>query len=287
MFPRHRPTVDASLTTAPVPGRPARATAKAGNRLTTTVLVSAGLHVVAVVAALLLLRGVPVAIEAEKPAEVELVMEERKGDLGPSASPAATPSPARQDPAPPRDRPAPTADKAPATENTPDQDPGIPPADQAETAAPPTPSPPTAKKIATDARTAPPPKPETPPPAPPAKTAEQVAPKISLSGTDSPSDARAYGSHVIPAAPDAVFHNRPPEYPMEAQAAGEHGTVVLVVHVSPAGRAAGVDVLRSSGFIELDQSARDAVSRWRFLPPVQAGRTIAGAMTISIVFGDE
>ena len=80
-----------------------------------------------------------------------------------------------------------------------------------------------------------PPAPETPPPAP-------QAVKITLQGTDSPSEARAWGDRVLPAAPDAVFHNKPPEYPEAAALNGEHGTVVLLIHISPARTAAGVDV---------------------------------------------
>jgi protein TonB len=115
------------------------------------------------------------------------------------------------------------------------------------------------------------------PPAPP-------APKITLSGTDSPSDARSWGDHVIPATPDAVFHNRPPEYPPEAVLNGEHGTVVILIHVSPAGTTAGVDVLRSSGYVLLDRAAREAVLRWRFLPAVKGGEPVGSDVTMGFIF---
>ena len=46
----------------------------------------------------------------------------------------------------------------------------------------------------------------------------------------------------------------------------EQGTVVLLIHISPAGSPQGVDVQQSSGFKRLDDAARDAVQRWRFLP---------------------
>jgi len=105
-----------------------------------------------------------------------------------------------------------------------------------------------------------------------------------LSGTDSPSDARAWGDRIIPAAPDAVFHNRPPEFPQESAMNGEHGTVILVIHISPAGTTAGVDVTRSSGYVLLDRAAREAVMRWRFLPAVKDGQPVASDMTMGFVF---
>jgi periplasmic protein TonB len=243
-------------------GRPSRA-------LTITLVVSLGLHLAALTAVLLLLRtGAPVADGTETPTEVELVMEEHKGDLQPTGAPqrpSETP-PAKQQahdkaattPAPPAETPVeappPTQDAAAEPAKAP-----VPPAaDKAETAA----------------------APDTPPPVPPAV-------KITLQGTDSPSDALAWGNRVIPAAPDAVFHNRPPVYPDEAALNGEQGTVVLLIHVSPAGVTAGVDVARSSGYVLLDRAARDAVARWRFLPAVKDGQPVASDMTMGFVFAFE
>ena len=123
-----------------------------------------------------------------------------------------------------------------------------------------------------------------PEPAPPPT---QPAPKISLTGTDSPSNAKAFGDRIIPAKPDAVFHNRPPVYPQEAALNGEHGIVVVLVHVSPEGTAAGVDLLRSSGYVLLDGAARDAVMRWRFLPAVKDGRPVASDMTMGFEFDNQ
>jgi protein TonB len=112
----------------------------------------------------------------------------------------------------------------------------------------------------------------------------QPAPTITLHGTDSPSDARAWGNRILPAAPDAIFHNRPPVYPREASQNGQHGTVVVVIHISPSGQAASVDVVNSSGYVLLDSAARDAVMRWRFLPAVKDGQPVASEMRMSFVF---
>ena len=246
--------------------------------LTITLLASLALHLAAVTVALLLLHaGVPALDTPEKPTEVELVMEERKGDNHPSAStpppppvtaaaPAEQPTEAMPQPAEPTSPPV----KAPveASKDAPE--------DTTEPAVASSPAPAVPPAPAREAR-----RPEPTPPA------AQQAPTISLQGTDSPSDARSWGEHVIPAAPDAVFHNRPPEYPAEAVQNGEHGTVVVMIHVSPEGTAAGVDVLRSSGYLLLDRAVRVAVMRWRFLPAVKAGEPIASEVTMGFVFAFE
>jgi protein TonB len=244
--------------------------------LTITLLVSLGLHLAAVTVALLLLHaGVPALDTPEKPTEVELVMEERKGDTRPSAStppspqtPAATPAeqPAEATP-PPAELPSPPV-KAPveATKDAPENTTEPAAASSPAPAVPPAPI----KEVRRLLEPTPP--------------AARQAPTISLQGTDSPSDARSWGEHVIPASPDAVFHNRPPEYPAEAVQSGEHGTVVVMIHVSPEGTAAGVDVVRSSGYLLLDRAVRVAVMRWRFLPAVKSGEPIASEVTMGFVF---
>ena len=64
---------------------------------------------------------------------------------------------------------------------------------------------------------------------------------------------------VLPASVNARFHNKEPVYPAEAQRRAEQGAVVLLIHVSPDGLPAGVDVVSSSGYALLDRAARDAV----------------------------
>jgi protein TonB len=252
-----------------------------------TLSVSLGLHAAAVVAVLLLLHAaVPVADTPDKPTEVELVMEERKGDLSPTASPPPSP-PAPDATRPERERSAPQEAQAaapPPVEAQPNTSDAAAATVEArrdapeETAAPATQSQPAAAAAQAPVQEA---KPE---PAPPSA---QEVPTISLAGTDSPSNARAFGAHIIPAAPSAVFHNRPPVYPQEAAQSGEHGTVVVVVHVSPAGTAASVDLLRSSGYALLDRAATDAVLRWRFLPAVKDGQPVASDMTMGFEFDNE
>jgi TonB family protein len=229
---------------------------RSSNRgLILTLVVSVSLHLAGAAAVLLLLHsGIPVSDQPDKPIQVELVMEEHKGD----ARPAAVPQPPVQ--TQPRTVQSDAISPPPVRTSGPDT----------------TPPPPQPMAAAQD----------TPPaPEPPPQPARQEV-KISLQGTDSPSDARAWGDQIIPAKPDAVFHNRPPAYPDEAVLAGERGTVVVVIHVSPAGLTSGVDVVRSSGYVLLDQSVQETVMRWRFLPAVKDGQPIASEMKMGFVFDD-
>ena len=261
--------------------QPSPAPRPANRRMIITVLVSLGLHAAAVIAVLLLLHPrVPVVADVEKPTEVELVMEEHKGEPRPTTTPSPSPpaSPTQKRAERQADQSVASA-TGPAQPDTPVQAPA-----QAEQASPAQTSADTLAS-ATIRSTATPAQEEQrePEPAPPAA---HPAPVISLQGTDSPSDARAFGDRVIPARPDAVFHNRPPEYPVEAALNGQQGTVVVVIHVSPAGTAVGVDLVRSSGYVLLDSAARDAVLRWRFLPAVKDGEPVASDMTMGFEFDD-
>jgi protein TonB len=119
-------------------------------------------------------------------------------------------------------------------------------------------------------------------PAAPPKS--QEAPVFDLAGTESESNADVLGGHVVPASPDDRFRNRPPIYPYEAAVHGEHGAVMLIIHVSEAGVATGVDVVESSGVASLDQAAKTAVRKWRFRPALQEGRAVPFDMPFRFVF---
>jgi protein TonB len=198
---------------------------------------------------------------------VELVLVENQG-AGVTTAPA---------------EPAPAAPQAAAPAETP------PPA-------PPPPQPPEKTAEAEEVLPLPPPQPPPPPApaaqpspprpspaAPPVQRAVQ-APDINLGGTDSETNAIVSGDHVIPASVDAKFRNKEPVYPLEAVRRSEQGTVMLLIHVSPDGLAAGVDLLQGSGYAVLDRTARDAVTAWHFLPAVKDGQPIPFDMKLRVVF---
>jgi protein TonB len=79
-----------------------------------------------------------------------------------------------------------------------------------------------------------------------------------------------------PAAPrmvsDVAYVEAPqPKYPAESRRSGEEGLVVLRVLINELGRAARIEIERSSGYERLDNAARIAVQRALFRPYVENG----------------
>jgi protein TonB len=251
------------------------------------VLIAAGLSIALHLAAALLVVYLPRVLPREpRPQQqgtVELLMVERKGaEPNEAAKPQESP-PQDSQPAPPQPKqaaaPQPEAEKP----------------DVQAAASPPTPAPPVTKS--TDEAGPPPtevspakeakadPRPEAQQPAPsPAPPQTHDAPVFDLAGTESESNAEVLGGRVLPASPDNRFRNRPPIYPDEAAIHGEHGSVLLIIHVSDAGLPTGVDVVESSGVASLDQAATAAVRKWRFRPALQEGRAIPFDMPFRVVF---
>jgi protein TonB len=218
------------------------------------------------------LRGWAPVVEApDTPATVELVMVETKG-AGESTAPVVPPAQAKT-------AQQPTQAAPPGTPET------TPPPPQ-----PAKPSPPTAEGPPDLAPPTSPAQPAgTPAAAPDSRLAMSLpavrpGPEIQFGGADFETNAIASGERVIPARPDAHWHNKEPVYPMVAAERGEHGAVVLLVHISPAGLTAGVDVLQSSGHASLDHAAIDAVWTWRFMPAVKDGQPIWAEMPWRVVF---
>jgi protein TonB len=118
----------------------------------------------------------------------------------------------------------------------------------------------------------------------PAPPHSQEGPVFDLDGSDSESNAIALGGHILPAMKDDRFRNRPPVYPVEASSRGEHGSVVVLIHVSENGVATGADVTESSGYDVLDQAAIAAVRKWHFHPAIRQGQPIPFDMPFRITF---
>ena len=98
---------------------------------------------------------------------------------------------------------------------------------------------------------------------------------------------------VAPPAPPIVtapifaadyLDNPPPPYPSLARRAGEQGRVVLRVLVNPGGSADEVEIRTSSGHRRLDESARDTVRRWRFVPAKRGDEPVSAWVLIPISF---
>jgi protein TonB len=64
----------------------------------------------------------------------------------------------------------------------------------------------------------------------------------------------------------------------------EEGKVVLRVHVTPGGGADEVQVRSSSGSARLDESARETVKTWKFVPAKRGAEAVPAWVLIPISF---
>jgi protein TonB len=123
-------------------------------------------------------------------------------------------------------------------------------------------------------------KPEPPKPEPPPE--REVTGAIALSKPAvKPRDQITDADHklppivVRPLPPGRAGNSLMPSYPSAARANGLQGRVVLLVTLSLEGRPRRIDIARSSGYDQLDESAVRAVWLWRFYrtdsgPPAEA-----------------
>jgi len=85
----------------------------------------------------------------------------------------------------------------------------------------------------------------------------------------------ALAAPVMPPRVDASrLRNPAPVYPSASRRRGEEGTVLLELLVLADGSVTDVRVKKSSGHPRLDQSALNAVKRWRYTPATRAGVAI-------------
>ena len=82
----------------------------------------------------------------------------------------------------------------------------------------------------------------------------------------------------------AVAGNPRPAYPWLARQRHIEGRVLLRVRVEADGRPTGVEVVRSSGFALLDESARAALAHWTFLPARSEGVAVPAEVEVPIAF---
>lgn len=82
----------------------------------------------------------------------------------------------------------------------------------------------------------------------------------------------------------SYLRNPAPRYPQAARRAGEQGTVTLRVLVARDGSPARVDVEKTSGSANLDNTALEAVKAWRFTPARQRTEPVESWMLVPVVF---
>ena len=102
-------------------------------------------------------------------------------------------------------------------------------------------------------------------------------------GTGSGTGAGSAGSSGVSARPIGGYQVKP-RYPESARRQGVEGTVLLKMRITEQGRVEDLQVERSAGHPDLDQSALEAVRRWRFEPARRSGEPVAVWVLITVEF---
>ena len=128
---------------------------------------------------------------------------------------------------------------------------------------------------------------ETPPAEPVSTAATSPASTETATATSAPnaSTAQSAPPPVTPPIYNANYLNNPkPNYPSISTRLGEEGRVLLRVLVSEDGFPSEIEQIQSSGSERLDNAAREAVKRWRFVPARQGERKIKAWVQVPIDF---
>lgn len=88
-------------------------------------------------------------------------------------------------------------------------------------------------------------------------------------------DAETEGAPIVAPRSDAAHLDNPsPAYPRRSARLGHEGEVVLEVLILADGSVGDIRLLESSGYDRLDETAMEAVRRWRYVPATQNGEAI-------------
>jgi TonB family protein len=80
-------------------------------------------------------------------------------------------------------------------------------------------------------------------------------------------DSKNYQKRLeLPNSRAEYLNNPAPEYPKESKKLGEQGKVILKILVNKLGLPQKIEIVKSSGFIRLDESAFKSVEKWTFIP---------------------
>jgi protein TonB len=116
------------------------------------------------------------------------------------------------------------------------------------------------------------------------KNDAKQAKELKTTGKES-DDAKAVNSAITQPIFNAAYLNNPtPQYPQSAKDTSVQGKVMLLVEVSQDGFAKAVQISQSSGYSTLDNSAKNAVSKWKFIPAMQNGKPVVANVIVPIEF---
>ena len=91
----------------------------------------------------------------------------------------------------------------------------------------------------------------------------------------------AYRPHPIP---DPAFPHAASVYPRIAILNRQQGTVVVRLLILPDGEVGDVNVVKSSGYPQLDAAALVETGNWRYLPAVRHGAAVSAEIDVAIRF---
>jgi len=103
-----------------------------------------------------------------------------------------------------------------------------------------------------------------------------------------PSFGQLQGAHQVSyrarPVPDPAFPHTVNVYPHVALRNRQQGTVVLRLLVLPNGEVGDVNVVKSSGYPQLDAAALVETGNWRYLPAVRDGEPVSAEIDVAIRF---
>jgi periplasmic protein TonB len=105
------------------------------------------------------------------------------------------------------------------------------------------------------------------------------APPVPTAGKDTQGTPAA-PTIELPSTQANYLNNPPPAYPRLSRRLGEQGKVVLRVLIGPDGKAEQAQIVASSGYDRLDQTALSTVLGWRYVPGKRNG--VAEAMWFNV-----
>jgi len=110
------------------------------------------------------------------------------------------------------------------------------------------------------------------------------SPATSNTSTSAPSTSNSQPTFTEANYRANYAHNPKPYYPPIAKSRGWQGKVLLRVQVSADGTSDAVSVETSSGHEILDESAVEAVKKWRFIPAKRGETPVASSVIVPISF---
>lgn len=110
---------------------------------------------------------------------------------------------------------------------------------------------------------------------------------VNINSRSAPKIQHTQNSPAMPPAviyPPSVICKIEPGYPFPSIMQNQQGTALLKAYIRENGSIGEVRIIQSSGFIDLDRAAADAMAGWKFMPAVKSGENIAAWIQVPFVF---